>query len=123
MNSLGFQQLNELEQTIHWDDLVETIYPHYVKSIINPTTLTVESMLRIYILGRHFEISPADLEKALLQIEFLREFTLIDLARDSIPNASSIRKFTSLFLEQSLAKKIEQELKIKSTNIKYASAC
>ncbi len=83
-----FKQLEELEQEIDWDDLVEAIFPHYVKSKIRPILLTVESMLRINILERYFDMSPLDIEKALFQNDVLRDFALIDLDRDVIPNES-----------------------------------
>ena len=106
-NDFCFKQLLELDQEIDWDDLVEAIFPHYVRSKASHILLTVESMLRIYILGRHFDMSPSDTEKSLFQVDVLREFALIDLHRDVIPNASCIADFNSLFEEKRLALKVK----------------
>ena len=112
-NDFSFKQLLELEQKIDWDDLVEAIYPHYIQSKIRPILLTVESMLRINILERYFDMSPLNIEKALFQNDVLRNFALIDLDRDVIPNASCIADFNSVLIEKSLFLKIEQALSMK----------
>lgn len=109
-NDFRLIRLQELEQEIDWDGFVEAIFPHYVRSKISPILLTIENMLRIYILGHYFDMSPSGVEKALFQIDVLREFALIDLERDVIPNATCIADFNTVLVEKSLALKIEQEL-------------
>ena len=109
-NEFCFKQLQELEQEIDWDDLVEAIFPHYVKSKLEPILVTVESMLRINILGRYFDMSPASVKKALFQTKMLRQFALIDLDHDVMPNSSCIADFNSVLIEKSLVLKIEQAL-------------
>ena len=121
-NDFRFKQLQELEQEIDWDDLVEAIFPHYVKSKISHIMLTVESMLRINILARHFDMSPLGVEKALSEIDSLRDFALINLDQDEIPNASSIADFNSVLVEKSLALKIEQALSMQPINTLYSAA-
>jgi IS5 family transposase len=107
-NNFRFKQLQDLEQEIEWDDLVEAIFPCYVASNIGHVLVTVESMLRIYFLQHRYDMSPSDVEDALFQLDVLREFALIDLDRDVIPNASCIADFNSLLVEKSLALKLEQ---------------
>ncbi len=121
-NEFCFKQLQELEQEIDWDDLVEAIFPHYVQSKISPILLTVESMLRIYILGHYFDLSPSGVKKALFQIDFLRDFALIDLDRVVIPKASCIANFNSLLVEKSLALKIEKALSVKPIKTECSAA-
>ena len=111
-NDLRLIQLQELEQKIDWDDLVEAIFPHYIQSNLSHISPTVESMLRINILGRHFGMSPSELEEAVSQVDALKEFVLIDSEFNEIPNAACIADFNSLCEEKSLALKIEQELNI-----------
>ena len=117
-----FKQLQELELETDWDVLVETIYPHYVKSKIKPLSLTIESMLRIYILAHHFDMSPSRVKKALYQIDAFKEFALIDLDRDEIPDASRIAHFNSLLIEKSLARKVEKALRLKLKKAQYSAA-
>jgi len=107
-NYFQFKQLQELEQKIDWDDLVEAILPHYVKSKINPISLTIESMLRIYILGHYFDMSPSAVKKALIHVDFLTDFALIDLNNDEIPETSCIEDFNSVLVEKSVAIKLSK---------------
>ncbi len=116
-----FIELQEIDQETDWDDLVDAIYPYYVKSKTSHILLTVESMLRIYILTRHFEMSPSGIEKALFQVDNLRDFALIDLDRDEIPSAACITEFSSLLFEQSLLIKIEDTLKAKPIEAKHCT--
>lgn len=103
-------QLEALNQNIEWDDLVDTVFPYYVKSDTGCQPLTVESMLRIYILLRHLELTPSEMEETLTQKEELRDFALMDLSRDTIPSADCITEFSSILFEESLMLKIEQAL-------------
>ena len=113
------KELEELELETDWDDLVDAIYPYYVKSSTKHILLTVESMLRIHILLRHFEMSPSGIEKALHQVSLLRDFALIDMDSDEIPSAACITEFSSLLLEQSLEIKIENTLKEKRIEVEH----
>lgn len=108
-----FKSLHEIEQETDWDDLVNVIYLYYVKSKTKHIVLTIESMLRIYILSRYFEMSPSSIEKALLQKDILRDFALIDI--DEIPNKDSITDFSSLLFEQTIISKIECALRKETT--------
>ena len=92
--------------------MVEVIFPHYVASKISPLLLTIESMLRIFYQQKLYSMSATEMAYALHQIDELREFALIDLDRDAIPNALCIKEFNSLFLNISLSSKIQQALNI-----------
>ena len=108
-----FSHPQVLDKEILWDELVEAIFPHYVASNISPLLLTIESMLRIYFQQKLYSMSATEMEYALHQIDELREFALIDLDHDAIPNALCIEEFNSLFLNNSLSSEIEQAFKIK----------
>ena len=111
-NNFRFKQLQDLEKEINWDDLVEAILPHYVATNIGRLLVTAESMLRVYFLQHRYGMTPSGVEEALFQVDVLREFSLIDLDSDVIPNASCIEDFNSLLVEKSLASKIEMEFHI-----------
>ncbi len=110
-DDFSFKRLQELEQETDWDSLVEAIFPFYVNSKISHVSVTVENMLRIYFILRFFEMTPSGVEKALNEIESLREFALIDIEKESIPDAASISEFISILFEESLMLKIERALK------------
>lgn len=111
-NNFRFKQLQDLEKEINWDDLVEAILPHYVATNIGRLLVTAESMLRVYFLQHRYGMTPSGVEEALFQVDVLREFSLIDLDSDVIPNASCIEDFNSLLVEKCLASKIEMEFNI-----------
>ena len=112
-NNFHFSRNLDLEKEINWDGLVEIIFPHYVASKISPLLLTIESMLRIYFQQKLYSMSATEMEYALHKIDELREFALIDLNCDAIPDALCIEEFNSLFLNNNLYSEIEQAFKIK----------
>lgn len=101
-----FKELEALEKEIDWDFLVKDIYPHYVKSILSPVSVTVESMIRVNILVRYFQVSPASIEKLLLEVESFQRFSLITLCNEVIPEASSIKAFNAFLKEKNLEPKL-----------------
>ncbi len=116
----NLKNFKDIESLIKWDELVEAIFPDYIKSNIKPTTLTVEKILRIYILGRYFEMTPIGLEKALLQFDDFRDFALLDPSIDIIPNAESISKFYALFEDRNLTEKIKIGFQNKLKKFQYS---
>ena len=70
-------------------------------------------MIRIYILGRYFDMSPSALARALSQIEFFRNFALIDLDYGVLPSLSCIEGFNLILKEKKLKLKLEQAIIIK----------
>ena len=111
-----FSHPHVLEKEINWDEVVEAIFPHYVASEIKPLVLTIESMLRIYYLQKLYNMSATEVEYVLYKIDVLREFALIDLDYEVIPNASCIEDFSSLLIDESLSLEIEQAFNIKHTD-------
>ena len=107
-----FTQLQDLKKDINWDELVEATFPHYVASKISPLLLTIESMLRIFYLKKLYSMSATEAQYALLHIDEIREFALIDLDYDAIPSATSIEDFNSLFVNKSLSSEIQQAFNI-----------
>ena len=107
-----FKQLRDLEKEINWDDLLEAILPYYAAANICRLLVTAESMIRIYFLQHRYGISSSGVEEALFQIDVFREFSLIDLDSDVIPNASCIEDFNSLLVEKNLTSKIQIEFNI-----------
>lgn len=107
-NNFRFKQLQDLEKEIPWKDLIEVVSPHYFDANIGRLLVSAESMLRVYFLQQQYGMSAVGVEEALFQVNELREFALINLDRDVIPNAACIEDFNSLLVEKSLSSKIEQ---------------
>lgn len=102
-----FKQLQEIEDDVKWDELVETVEPHYLASNIGRNLITTESMLRIYFLQRRYGMSASNVEEALFQIDTLRDFSKISLDSGVIPHNSCIDSFETLIKENQLENLVE----------------
>jgi IS5 family transposase len=109
-----FKQLQKLEQEIPWNNLVELISSHYHTSNICHRQVAVESMIRIYFLQLRYSMSASAIEGVLFQIEILRDFVLIDIETDVIPNASCIDSFHSLIFVNGMESEFKDTFNMKS---------
>ena len=101
-----FKQLQEIEQEISWDELVKVVEPYYMSSGIGRNMVSTETMIRIFFLQQRYSMTASGVEEALFQIEVLRDFALININKDLIPNESSIESFNLLINEQRLKSKL-----------------
>ncbi len=101
-----FKQLQEIEQEISWDELVKVVEPYYLASGIGRNMVSAETMIRIFFLQQRYSMTASGVEEALFQIEVLRDFALININKDLIPNESSIESFNLLINEQRLKSKL-----------------
>jgi len=97
-----FEQLQDIENKIKWNELVEIVEPHYLASSIGRNLISTESMLRIYFLQRRYNMSASKVEEALFQIEVLRTFSKIELDNGIIPHSSCIDSFEKLIKDNHL---------------------
>jgi IS5 family transposase len=66
----------------------------------------VSRMLRMYVLQQWFGLADEAVEDAIYDSQAMREFVAIDLARESVPDATTLLKFRRLLEGKSLTKKI-----------------
>jgi IS5 family transposase len=71
----------------------------------------VDRMLRMYLLQQWFGLADEALEDALYDSQSLREFVGIDLARESVPDATTLLKFRRLLEDNELTVKLFDEIK------------
>ncbi len=107
-SKLRFKQLQDLETEVPWDELSEVIAPHYLASSIGRLLVPTETMLRVFFLQLRYSMSASGVEEALFQIKVLRDFALIDMDTDVIPNEACIESFHSLILEYNLKPMIDE---------------
>jgi IS5 family transposase len=99
--------LSEMEQVVPWADLealVEAEYPTAGRVVRQP--IGVSRMLRMYFLQQWFGLADEAVEDAIYDSQSMRDFVAIDLARETVPDATTLLKFRRLLEEKALTKKI-----------------
>ena len=91
------QFLDEMDQIIPWRDLCKVIKPFYPKPMgAGRPPVGLERMLRIHFLQHWFNLSDPSVEEALYDSRSMRRFAGIDLARDPVPDETTVCKFRHL---------------------------
>ena len=111
--NLRYKQLQEFETEVNWKKLVNSTVNYYVESGISRLQVPIESMIRIYFLQVRYNLGAAEAALALSRIDILREFALIDIKIDVLPEEESIDSFRSLIELKDLAKQFATEFNIK----------
>lgn len=88
--------LIEMNQLIAWDELSALIEPHYPKPGKGRRPIGVERMLRIHFLQLWFNLADEACEEALYDTPVFREFALIDVGEERVPDATTLLKFRRL---------------------------
>lgn len=103
--------LGEMERVVPWAALVALIEPHYPKSgRVGRPPIGVQRMLRMYFLQQWYSLSDEGLEDALYDSQAMREFVGIDLAREQVPDATTLLKFRRLLEQHELTKAIFEKV-------------
>ena len=103
--------LGEMQRVVPWAALIALIEPHYPKSgRVGRPPIGVERMLRMYFLQQWYSLSDEGLEDALYDSQAMREFVGIDLAREQVPDATTLLKFRRLLEQHELTKAIFEKV-------------
>jgi IS5 family transposase len=84
--------------------LVEPAYP--TTGRVGRQPIGVSRMLRMYFLQQWFGLADEAVEDAIYDSQSMRDFVAIDLARETVPDATTLLKFRRLLEEKALTKKI-----------------
>jgi transposase, IS5 family len=98
--------LEEMEQVVPWEKLCGLIEPHYPKSGNGRRPKELEQMLRIYFLQQWFNLSDPAAEEVLNDSAVLRQFAVIDLGSEPVPDETTICKFRHPLEEHNLGEQI-----------------
>jgi IS5 family transposase len=105
--------LAEMEQVVPWQRLTGLIEPHYPSSgRVGRPPIGVGRMLRMYCLQQWYSLSDEALEDGLYDSQAMREFVGIDLAREQVPDATTLLKFRRLLERHELTKAIFEEVNV-----------
>ena len=95
--------LAEMERVVPWARLEALIEPKYpTGGRVGRQPIGVARMLRMYFLQQWFGLADEALEDAIYDSQSMREFVGIDLARESVPDATTLLKFRRLLEEHGL---------------------
>lgn len=101
--------LAEMEQAVPWAQLLEALAPYYFAETNRGRgrpPLGLERMLRMYFLQQWYALGDEALEEALYDSQALRAFVGVDLAVESVPDASSVLNFRRLLERHGLNERI-----------------
>ena len=90
------QFLTYMDEITPWDELVERIRPYYYKSSRGRKPRGIETMFRMYLLQTWFRLSDNALEDAVYDNYAMRQFMHLDFMRQSVPDATTLRRFRKI---------------------------
>jgi IS5 family transposase len=103
--------LSEMEQVVPWARLEALIEPHYPTSgRVGRPPIGVARMLRMYLLQQWFGLADEALEDALYDSRSMSSFVGIDLARESVPDATTVLKFRRLLEQRQLTARLFESI-------------
>jgi IS5 family transposase len=103
--------LGEMEAVVPWvrlEAVIEPLYPSTGR--VGRQPIGVSRMLRMYCLQQWFGLSDEGLEDAIYDSQAMRSFIGIDLARESVPDATTLLKFRRLLEAHQLTEAIFREI-------------
>jgi len=103
--------LGKMETLVPWQEWIALIEPHYPKGERGRPPIGCERMLRLYLLQAWYNLSDEGMEDAVYDSQALRQFSRIDLAHESVPDATTLLKFRHLLEKHKLPKQMFEELR------------
>src|ERR1700748_3418049 len=103
--------LAEMEQVVPWSALCGLIEPFYPKPGNGRRPVGVERMLRLYFLQQWFNLSDPAVEEGLLyDSRAVRFFAAITLAREPVPDETTVCRFRHLLEAHDLGRQLFDEV-------------
>jgi IS5 family transposase len=98
--------LDEMEQVVPWAELEALIEPFYPKAGKGRKPYPLRTMLRIHLMQQWYALSDPAMEESLYEIASMRKFARVSLARQTIPDETTILNFRHLLEKHELAPRI-----------------
>jgi len=100
-----------MDSVVPWERLEAVIEPLYPSAgRVGRQPIGVPQMLRMYCLQQWFGLSDEGLEDAIYYSQAMRGFIGINLARESVPDATTLLKFRRLLEEHQLTAAVFREI-------------
>lgn len=95
--------LEEMDKIVPWKEMSDAVKPHYpAPKGAGRRPIGIERMLRIQFLQHWFELSDPGVEEALYDSRAMRQFVGIDLAKEPVPDETTILQFRHLMERHNL---------------------
>ena len=105
--------LSQMEALVPWQQLIDALSPSYFPNAAGKRgrpPIGLERMLRIYVLQQWYALADEALEDAIYDSQAMRDFVGIDLAIESVPDATTLLRFRHLLEKHSLTQRIFEEI-------------
>lgn len=105
--------LAQMDALVPWQRLIEALSPAYFPNAAGKCgrpPIGLERMLRIYFLQQWYALADEALEDAIYDSQAMRDFIGIDLAVESVPDATTLLRFRHLLEKHSLTQRIFEEI-------------
>jgi len=98
---------------VPWQRLIDALSPSYFPNAAGKRgrpPIGLERMLRIYFLQQWYALADEALEDAIYDSQAMRDFIGIDLAIESVPDATTLLRFRHLLEKHALTQRIFEEI-------------
>lgn len=102
--------LAQMDRVVPWEALCAVVEPVYPKVGNGRPPIRLERMLRMYFLAHWFNLADGALEEAVYDSEAMRRFIDIDLARELVPDETTVCKFRHLLERNDLGVRLFEEV-------------
>lgn len=98
--------LNKMESILPWSEMENLVEPFYPSHRRGRPSRGVNTMLRMYLLHKWFNLSSEGIEDAIYDSYAMRKFLSVDFTYESVPDSSTLQKFRRLIELHDLEQKI-----------------
>ena len=105
--------LAQMDALVPWQRLIESLSPSYFPNASGKRgrpPIGLARMLRIYFLQQWYALADEALEDAIYDSQAMRDFIGIDLAIESVPDATTLLRFRHLLEKHALTQRIFAEI-------------
>ncbi|WP_413615399.1 IS5 family transposase [Halomonas cupida] len=105
--------LAQMEALLPWQRLIDALSPSYFPNAAGKRgrpPIGLKRMLRIYFLQQWYALADEALEDAIYDSQAMRDFIGIDLAIESVPDATTLLRFRHLLEKHALTQRIFEEI-------------
>lgn len=105
--------LERMEKILPWSEWETMIAPYYPTGGRGRPVRGIRTMLKMYLLQIWFNLSDVGVEETAGDSLAMRRFLGLDLARENIPDATTLLKFRHLLEKNNIGEKIFEHIKCK----------
>lgn len=103
--------LNEMDKVVPWKEWVDIITPFYPNGHRGRRPIEIETMLRMFLLQKWFDLSDEGVEDAIFDSFAMRKFVRVDFVTKQAPDATTLCKFRKLLNDHNLSTQFFEQVK------------